>query len=92
MIAIAKPESLGNEHLVPIINMSHTKRSVPEWRAVAKKRNRPNGSSLWNRLGGNLEKFIGSLNGCLGDYAQPSRNWNVKSLFVAAASGESGDD
>ena len=51
-----------------------------------KKLNRLIGVPRWNRSGENLGKFIDSLNGCLGDYALLSRNWNVKSLSVAVAS------
>jgi hypothetical protein len=64
--------------------------SVPKWRAVAKKRNSPHGGLQWNRLGGNLRKFTDSLNGCRGDYAQSSRDWNQNRVKAGAGGGVRG--
>src|SRR5262249_43770965 len=76
----------GNKHLVPSLAFRGIIGRCP-CHAVDKNMNRPIGASRWNRSGGNLVEFINILNGCLDDYAQSSRNYNVRSLCVAVPNG-----
>jgi len=60
------------ELVIRMLDHEQTERNVRSFHGAS-----PLGSSRWNRLAANLEKFIGNLNGCLGNYARSSCNYKV---------------
>src|SRR5215469_17872220 len=71
---IIRQES-GNKHLVPSLAVRGASQAGGAPCIITQKStNRPIGGSRLNKSGGNLGKFIDSLNDCPGDYALLSRN------------------